>query len=59
MEAARSLGASLRCVLRRYVRRNDITSVPVLLTLNAADAVLVLRGRSFLGEGLESWPSGS
>jgi peptide/nickel transport system permease protein len=29
-----------------------ITSVPVLLTLNAADAVLVLGGLGFLGLGL-------
>ena len=34
-----------------------ITSVPVLLTLNAADAVLVLGGLGFLGLGLpESIP---
>ena len=36
-----------------------ITSVPVLLMFNAADAVLVVVGRRFLGEGLESWLSGS
>jgi peptide/nickel transport system permease protein len=44
-------------VLRRYLFRNVITSVPVLLTLNAADAVLVLGGLGFLGLGLpESVP---
>ena len=59
MGAARPLGAGPLCVRRRYLRPNVITSVRVLLTFNAADAVLVLRGRRFLGEGLESWLSGS
>jgi len=52
VEAARSLGASPIWILRRYLFRNVITSVPVLLTLNAADAVLVLGGLGFLGLGL-------
>jgi len=57
IEAARSLGAGPLWILRRYLLRNVITSVPVLLTLNAADAVLVLGGLGFLGLGLpESIP---
>lgn len=44
VEAARTLGARPLWILRRYLFRNVITSVPVLLTLNAADAVLVLGG---------------
>ncbi|MEB3333221.1 MAG: ABC transporter permease [Synechococcaceae cyanobacterium] len=52
VEAARSLGAGPLWILRRYLFRNVITSVPVLLTLNAADAVLVLGGLGFLGLGL-------
>ena len=57
VEAARSLGAGPVWILRRYLFRNVITSVPVLLTLNAADAVLVLGGLGFLGLGLpESVP---
>jgi peptide/nickel transport system permease protein len=52
VEAARSLGASALWILRFYLFRNVITSVPVLLTLNAADAVLVLGGLGFLGLGL-------
>jgi len=52
IEAAQSLGAGPLWILRRYLFRNVITSVPVLLTLNAADAVLVLGGRGFLGLGL-------
>jgi peptide/nickel transport system permease protein len=57
VEAARSLGASPLWILRRYLFRNVITTVPVLLSLNAADAVLVLGGLGFLGLGLpESIP---
>ncbi len=52
VEAAQSLGAGPVWILRRYLLRNVITSVPVLLTLNAADAVLVLGGLGFLGLGL-------
>ena len=52
IEAARSLGAGPLWILRRYLLRNVITSVPVLLALNAADAVLVLGGLGFLGLGL-------
>lgn len=50
--AARALGAGPFWILRRYLLRNVITSVPVLITLNAADAVLVLGGLGFLGLGL-------
>ncbi len=57
VEAARSIGAGPVWVLRKYLFQNVITSVPVLLTLNAADAVLVLGGLGFLGLGLpESVP---
>ena len=48
VEAAKTLGAGPIWILRRYLFRNVITSVPVLLTLNAADAVLVLGGLGFL-----------
>lgn len=57
VEAARSLGAGPVWILRRYLFGNVITTVPVLLSLNAADAVLVLGGLGFLGLGLpESIP---
>lgn len=57
IEAAQSLGAGPLWIIRRYLLRNVITSVPVLLTLNAADAVLILGGLGFLGLGLpESIP---
>ncbi len=36
----------------KYLLANAIQSVPVLFTLNAADAILVLGGLGFLGLGL-------
>lgn len=52
IDAAQSLGAGPYWIMRHYLLRNVITSVPVVLTLNAADAVLVLGGLGFLGLGL-------
>jgi peptide/nickel transport system permease protein len=52
IEAARSMGASTWRVLSRYLFFNVIQSVPVLFTLNAADAVLTLGGLGFLGLGV-------
>ncbi len=57
IEAAQSMGASTWAVLSRYLFLNVVQSVPVLFTLNAADAVLILGGLGFLGLGLpESTP---
>ncbi|MEL6779643.1 MAG: ABC transporter permease [Cyanobacteria bacterium J06597_16] len=57
IEAAQSMGASTWAVLSRYLFLNVVQSVPVLFTLNAADAVLILGGLGFLGLGLpESVP---
>lgn len=52
VEAARAMGASTWAVLSRYLFLNVIQSVPVLFTLNAADAILTLGGLGFLGLGL-------
>lgn len=52
IEAAKALGADPPTVLSRYLFLNVIQSVPVLFTLNAADAILVLGGLGFLGLGL-------
>jgi len=49
IEAAQAMGASTWAVLSRYLFLNVIQSVPVLFTLNAADAILILGG--FLGVG--------
>ena len=52
IEAAQAMGASTQRVLSRYLFLNVIQSVPVLFTLNAADAILILGGLGFLGLGL-------
>jgi len=53
VEAARSFGARNRTVLGRYVFFNVVQTVPVILTLNAADAILVLAALGFLGYGVQ------
>jgi peptide/nickel transport system permease protein len=54
VEAARAIGASDAAIMRRYLFGNVIQSVPVLGTLNAADAILTLAGLGFLGLGIQS-----
>ena len=53
VEAGKALGARPRTVIRRYVFANVIQSVPVVASLNAADAILTLAGLSFLGIGMD------
>jgi peptide/nickel transport system permease protein len=52
IEAAQAMGASVWRILSRYLLSNVIQSIPVLFTLNAADAILTLGGLGFLGLGL-------
>jgi peptide/nickel transport system permease protein len=54
VEAARAIGATDGVVMRRYLFGNVVQSVPVLGTLNAADAILTLAGLGFLGLGIQS-----
>jgi peptide/nickel transport system permease protein len=57
IEAAQAMGASPWRVLTRYLFLNVVQSIPVLFTLNTADAILTLGGLGFLGLGLpESVP---
>jgi peptide/nickel transport system permease protein len=53
VEAARALGAKPFTILRRYVFFNVVQNVPVIATLNAADAVLTLTALGFLGYGVQ------
>jgi peptide/nickel transport system permease protein len=53
IEAAKALGATDGIVMRRYLFGNVVQSVPVLGTLNAADAILTLAGLGFLGLGIQ------
>jgi peptide/nickel transport system permease protein len=53
VEAARAIGASDLTIMRRYLFGNVIQSVPVLGTLNAADAIGTLAALGFLGLGIQ------
>ena len=52
VEAANISGVSNITVIIKYIFPNVITPLPVLLTLNAADSVLVLGSLGFLGLGV-------
>jgi peptide/nickel transport system permease protein len=53
VEAARAIGAPGRTVVGRYVFGNVIQSVPVIGTLNAAEAISTLAALGFLGLGIQ------
>lgn len=53
VEAARALGAPGPVIVMRYVFANVIQTVPVIATINAADAILTLAGLGFLGYGIQ------
>ena len=52
VEAANISGVGTMMVIIKYIFPNVITPLPVLLTLNAADSVLVLGSLGFLGLGV-------
>jgi peptide/nickel transport system permease protein len=52
VEAAKSLGAKARVILRRYIYPNVIPSVAIIFSVNVADAILTGAALSFLGLGL-------
>ena len=53
IEAARALGAKDSTIMGRYLFGNVIQSVPVIGTLNAADAIGTLAALGFLGLGIQ------
>ncbi|WP_019931462.1 ABC transporter permease [Nocardia sp. BMG111209] len=53
VDAARVTGASTARILFRHVLANVTGSLPVLITLNGAEAILTLAGLGFLGFGIE------
>lgn len=53
VEAARAIGASNLTIMTRYLFANVIQSVPVIGTLNAADAISTLAALGFLGLGIQ------
>lgn len=53
VEAAKALGAGPVTIMRKYLFGNVVQSVPVIATLNAADALGTLAGLGFLGLGIQ------
>ncbi|HET9501706.1 MAG TPA: ABC transporter permease [Marmoricola sp.] len=53
VEAARAIGAKPRTIMGRYLFGNVIQSVPVIGTLNAADAISTLAALGFVGLGIQ------
>ncbi|HEY3687632.1 MAG TPA: ABC transporter permease [Streptosporangiaceae bacterium] len=53
VEAARAIGAQPRTIITKYLFSNVVQSVPVIATLNAADAISTLAGLGFLGYGIQ------
>jgi len=52
VESASISGAGIIRIIFKYILPNVLTPLPILLTLNAADAVLVLGSLGFLGLGV-------
>jgi len=57
IEAARAIGAKDRTIIFKYIFPNVILSIPIILSLNAADAVLTEAALSFLGLGPVTAPT--
>lgn len=53
VESAKVIGASNARVMFRHVLRNSTRTLPLILTLNASEAILTLAGLGFLGFGIE------
>ncbi|MET0976538.1 MAG: ABC transporter permease [Leifsonia sp.] len=53
VESARVVGASNRRIMFRHVLRNATRTLPLIVTLNASEAILTLAGLGFIGFGIE------
>jgi peptide/nickel transport system permease protein len=53
VDAARVTGASTVRILFRHILANVTQTLPVIITLNGAEAILTLAGLGFLGFGIE------
>jgi len=54
VESAKVIGVPTGRILIRHVLRNSTRSLPVVITLNASEALLTLAGLGFLGFGIEA-----
>ena len=53
VESARVIGASHWRIMSRHIFKNATRTLPLILTLNASEAILTLAGLGFLGFGIE------
>ncbi len=53
IDSAKAIGASTIRILFRHVLKNSTRTLPVIITMNAAEAILTLAGLGFLGLGIE------
>jgi peptide/nickel transport system permease protein len=53
VESAKVIGASNMRIMFRHVLRNATRTLPLILTLNASEAILTLAGLGFVGFGIE------
>jgi len=58
VESARVVGAGHVRIMVRHVLRNATRTLPLIITLNACEAVLTLAGLGFLGFGIEPTAAG-
>ena len=54
VESAKVIGVPTGRIMLRHVLRNSTRSLPVVITLNASEALLTLAGLGFLGFGIEA-----
>lgn len=53
VEAARVIGASHTRIMFQHIYRNATRTLPLIMTLNASEAILTLAGLGFLGFGID------
>ena len=53
VESARVVGTGTWRIMTRHVLRNATRSLPLIITLNASEAILTLAGLGFLGFGIQ------
>jgi peptide/nickel transport system permease protein len=58
VESARVIGASNWRIMTRHVLRNATRTLPLILTLNASEAILTLAALGFLGFGIQPTSGG-
>lgn len=58
VESAKVIGVPTWRILIRHVLRNSTRSLPIVVTLNASEALLTLAGLGFLGFGIEATKAG-